>query len=119
MVLVKKVRQKVVKLNFKGTLITVGIDIHLKQWNVSVFVEDRHYKTFQQEPSPQKLCEYLEKHFPEGTYQSSYEAGYFGYQPHRELESLGINNMVINMNSESPTITKETKENQARISDIG
>lgn len=114
MVLRKKVRQIVEKLNFRDSIITVGIDIHLKQWNISVFIEDRHYKTFQQEPCPKKLLEYLEKHFPGGTYQSSYEAGYFGYHPHRELESLGIKNMVINA-GDVPTSDKDKRRKSDKV----
>jgi len=38
------------ELNFEGQSVFVGIDVHLKSWNVSIFTEDLHHKTFNQPP---------------------------------------------------------------------
>jgi len=38
------------ELNFEGQSIFVGIDVYLKSWNVSIFTEDLHHKTFNQPP---------------------------------------------------------------------
>lgn len=112
--MVKKVRKKKIELDFRGQKITVGIDVHLKQWNVSVFVGKRHFKTFQQEPNAETLLKYLESNFPGGIYESSYEAGYFGFNPHRELEKLGISNTVVNA-ADIPTSDKEKRRKNDRV----
>ena len=44
--------------------------------------------------------------FPGGTYNSAYEAGFCGYGIHRELNSLGIKNIVINA-ADIPTTQKD------------
>ncbi|MBB3186173.1 hypothetical protein FHX64_000336 [Microbacter margulisiae] len=32
--------------NLEGQNIYVGLDVHLKSWNVSVFTQELHHKTF-------------------------------------------------------------------------
>jgi transposase len=44
--------------------------------------------------------------FPGGNYNSAYEAGFCGYSAHRKLNSLGINNIVINA-ADIPTTQKD------------
>src|SRR4030043_1473635 len=44
--------------------------------------------------------------FPGGSYNSAYEAGFWGYGIHRELNSLGIKNFVINA-ADIPTSQKD------------
>ena len=39
------------KLNFKGQNIYIGIDVHLKSWNVCVYVGGLKIKPFSQTPS--------------------------------------------------------------------
>ncbi len=100
--------------DYKGIEITAGIDAHLNQWNVTVYIQDRFYKTFQQPSCPQTLKRYLEKNFPGGMYRSCYEAGYFGFTAHRELNKLGIANIVINA-ADVPTTDKEKKRKSDQI----
>lgn len=100
--------------DFKGVKITAGIDAHLRQWNVTVYIEERFFKTFQQSPCPETLKKYLYKNFPGGSYQSCYEAGYFGYTAHRELNKLGIKNIVINA-ADVPTTDKEKKRKSDKV----
>lgn len=114
MVFIKKKIKKQVILDYSGQIITIGLDVHLRQWNVSIYVGKRHYKTFQQNPCPETLYKYLIKEFPGGTYQSSYEAGYFGYYTHRRLVKLGIANMVVNA-ADIPTSDKEKRRKNDRV----
>lgn len=114
MVISKKKSKKQIKLDYNEQIITIGIDIHLKQWNVSIYIGNRHYKTFQQDPDSKTLYKYLIKEFPGARYQSSYEAGYFGYSVHRELIELGIQNMVVNA-ADIPTSDKEKKRKSDRV----
>jgi len=78
------------KLNFEGQNIYVGIDVHLKSWNVTILSDQMHLKTFNQIPSPEKLSNYLNSNYPKAVYKSAYEAGFCGYWAHRRLMDLGI-----------------------------
>lgn len=71
-------QRQINELNFTGQNIYVGIDVHLKSWNVTILTESLHHKTFNQPSCPSTLVSYLDKHFPGGTYYSAYEAGFSG-----------------------------------------
>jgi transposase len=84
------------KIDFKGKDLFIGLDVHKKSWSVTILVGGMEHRTFTQPPDPQTLYNYLQKMFPGGTYFSAYEAGFCGYGIHRELNDLGIKNIVIN-----------------------
>jgi transposase len=84
------------KIDFKGKDLYIGLDVHKKSWSVTILVEGMEHRTFTQPPDPRILFNYLQKMFPGGTYYSAYEAGFCGYGIHRELNDLGIKNIVIN-----------------------
>lgn len=84
------------KLNFKGQNIFVGIDVHLKSWNVCVYVSGVKMKPFSQTPSASVLKKHLETNYPGGTYHSAYESGFCGFSAHFALLREGIHNIVFN-----------------------
>ena len=84
------------KIDFKGKDLFIGLDVHKKSWSVTILVGGIEHRTFTQPPDPRTLYNYLQKMFPGGTYYSAYEAGFCGYGIHRELNALGIKNIVIN-----------------------
>jgi transposase len=84
------------KIDFKGKDLFIGLDVHKKSWSVTILVEGMEHRTFTQPPDPRVLYNYLQKMFPGGNYFSAYEAGFCGYGIHRELNSVGIKNIVIN-----------------------
>ncbi len=92
-------------ISFKGQSIYCGIDVHLKSWTVTVIVGEVLYKTFSQDPYAKTLLNYLQKHFPGGTYYSVYEAGFCGFSVHKALESHGICNIIVNP-ADVPTTNK-------------
>lgn len=92
--------------NFRGQKFFVGIDVHKKQWNVSIRSNQLHLKTYSMNPVPLELQRYLVKNYPAGEYYSIYEAGYCGFWIHEELESLGIKNKIANP-ADIPTKGKE------------
>jgi transposase len=96
-------------LDFTGQNIYAGIDTHKKDWRVSIYTDQLYHKTFSQPPKPETLYRYLAKHFPNGTYYSVYEAGYCGFWIHEQLQSLGINCIVVNP-ADVPTTDKEMKQ---------
>lgn len=104
-------RSKIKRLDFKGVNIYSGIDTHLKNWRVTVMVEDAYFKTFSMNPKAKELSAYLKKHFPGGNYYSAYEAGFCGYSVHRSLVFEGINNIIVNP-ADIPTTDKERKQKE-------
>jgi len=52
-------------VSFEGRCLYVGIDVHKRQWSVSIFSNELHHKTFSQPPSPEALKHYLDQYFPE------------------------------------------------------
>jgi transposase len=94
------------KIDFSGKDLFIGLDVHKKSWSVTIVIDGMEHRTFTQPPDPGALNNYLERIFPGGSYNSAYEAGFCGYGIHRELKSLGINNIVINA-ADTPTSQKD------------
>ena len=99
------------KLDFSNQNIYAGFDVHLKNWKVSIMVDDIHHKTFSQNPSPHQLVGYLRENFPSGNYFTAYEAGFCGFWIHQELQKLGVNSIVVNP-ADIPTTGKETRQKE-------
>jgi len=102
------------ELNFEGQNIFVGIDVHLKSWNVSIFTEDLFHRTFKQPANAATLSSYLKLNFPDAIYHSVYEAGFSGLHAHYELTNLGIHNIVINP-ADVPTTDKERRRKTDKV----
>lgn len=103
-----KVKQK---LDYSGQNIYIGLDTHLKNWKVTIRVGGSFFKTFVQDPEPVKLYTYLKKNFPGANYYSAYEASFSGFLAHRDLNKLGIKNIVVNP-SDIPTTHKERSQKE-------
>lgn len=99
------------QLDFSGQNIYIGLDTHLRSWKTTIRVEDTFFKTFSQDPEPVILSDYLRKNFPGANYFSAYEASFSGFSAHRELNKLGIKNIVVNP-ADIPTTDKEKKQKE-------
>ena len=75
--------------------IFVGIDVHKKDWKVSIRSEELTYKTFTQNPSAKDLVTHLHRNFPGAEYYSAYEAGFSGFWAHRDLAEQGIHSRIV------------------------
>ncbi|MDR3625389.1 MAG: IS110 family transposase [Ignavibacteriaceae bacterium] len=93
-------------LDFNSQRFYIGIDVHKRNWNVTVRSGGLALKTYSMNPSPEELSKYLNEKYPGGSFNSVYEAGFSGYWTHRQLEQLGFNNIVVSPN-EVPTNGKE------------
>lgn len=102
------------QLSFENQNIFVGIDVHLRQWTVTIRSKNLFLKTFSMDPSPVLLHNHLKKHYPGANYHSVYEAGFCGFWIHRELTALGINNIVINP-ADVPTTHKEKARKRDKV----
>lgn len=100
--------------DFSGQRIYIGLDVHKNMWKVSIYQEDIFHKTYTQPSSPSILVGYLRRHFPNADYYSAYEAGHSGFWIHRDLESLGVRNIVTHA-ADVPTSDKEYRHKSDRI----
>jgi transposase len=100
--------------DFTGQDIYIGIDVHNNNWRTSIFTKDFEHKTFNQDPEPDILTNYLHRNFPGANYHAVYEAGYSGFWICDALKARGINCIVINP-ADVPTKDKERKRKNNRI----
>ena len=95
-------------VDFNETSLYVGIDIHKRQWTVTILTGSIHHRTFSQPPEPKALKHYLEAHFPNAHVNCAYESTKFGFWIQRELSSYGFNCLVVNP-ADIPATTKESQ----------
>jgi transposase len=103
------------KLSFKNQDLYVGIDIHKKQWTISITHMNRtiHKKTVI-DPLAKTLLTFLNRRYPEGNYHAVYEAGFCGFQAARDLNELGVN-CIVTHPADIPTKQKERLNKNDRV----
>jgi transposase len=101
-------------LDFSKQTFFIGLDVHKKQWTVTIRSKKIVLKTFVMNPSAEELAKYMQRHYPSGEYHSVYEAGFCGYTIHRELERNGFKNKIA-APTEIPTSSKEKNEKMDSI----
>lgn len=74
----------------------IGLDVHLKQWNVCIVHNGIRHKAFQQSPTVDCLMAHLHRYYPGMEYHSAYEAGVCGASIHYSLEAAGVRNIIFN-----------------------
>jgi len=84
----------------------VGMDVHAKEWVVTVRSCGLEIRTLSVDPDVEALLKYLGRSFPLGRYVFAYEAGFCGFWIARELEALGHKCLVVNP-ADIPTRDKE------------
>lgn len=107
----KLMSSKFKQIDFQGQNIYIGMDVHLKNWRVTILLEQISHKTFSMNPCAKTLSDYLNRNFPGASYYSAYEAGFCGFSPHRALLEQGICNIVVNP-ADIPTTDKERKQKE-------
>ncbi len=102
-------------LSFKNQDFYIGIDVHKKQWTLSITSMNMLLKKYMSiDPSPLVLLKYMQRHYPDGNYQAAYESGFSGFWAARELNDLGIKCMVIHP-SDIPSSQKERLNKNDRV----
>ena len=94
------------KISFKGQNIYVGIDVHLKTWQVTTLTESGYKYSFAQHADARELFDRLNKKFPGAHFKSAYESGFCGFSAHYALTELGFENIVVHA-ADIPTTGKE------------
>ncbi len=95
---------------FKDQEFYIGMDVHKKNWVITLRNNNMELKTFSMDPSPELLYKHLHCNYPGGRYFSAYEAGFCGFWIHRSLESLGIKNLVIHAADVASTNKERTNK---------
>lgn len=93
-------------VRFDGQTFNIGVDVHKRNWRVTIRNNHLWLKTFCMNPSPAALNNFMKKQYPGGDYHSVYEAGFCGFWIHRELAQLGFHSMIVNP-ADVPSTNKE------------
>lgn len=109
-----KVQPELTAVNFAGQVFYVGLDVHKKQWSVTIQNNGRVIKRFSMDPNPKVLARYLKRNYPSGQYMSVYEAGFSGYWAHRQLQQYKVDNIIVNP-ADIPTSQKERKNRNDKV----
>lgn len=97
-------------LDFSGQTVFIGLDVHFKNWRVSIYLEDMAQKTFHlSPPGVEVLSSYLKRYYPGGVYKCAYEAGFSGFWIQEGLSALGIETIVAHA-ADVPTTDKERQQ---------
>ena len=102
------------KKTFKGQNIFIGIDVHKKNWQVSVITESGFTENLSILSSAKALFEFLKRHYPEGTYRAVYESGFSGFATYYALTDLGIDCIVVHA-ADIPSTQYESAMKSDRI----
>jgi transposase len=87
---------KVNQLDFTGTTIYCGLDVHKVSWRVNIRDDELELKDFTQPADSLLLYKCLARNFPGATYKAGYEAGFCGFSIYRQLMALGIECVLLN-----------------------
>ncbi len=74
------------KLDFTGRQIYVGMDVHEKNWIISIYTDQFEHKTFSQPPEVEVLVNYLKRNFPGAAFKTVYEAGFSDFWIYDRLQ---------------------------------
>jgi len=84
-------------IDHSGKTVFVAIDVHKKTYKLAIGGEHIPREVTMTTPAdPVKLSMFLLKTFVGAKIRSVYEAGFSGFVLHRELQSNGVENIVIN-----------------------
>lgn len=96
-------------LDFSNQSIFVGIDVHLKQWKVTILGEHCSFKAFSQPADSTILVRHLKSSFPNAAIKCAYEAGFSGFGLFFDLMNSGIDCIVVNP-ADIPTKDNEKRK---------
>jgi len=102
------------QLDFTGTTIFCGVDVHKKSWRVNVQDREFELEDFTQNADAVLLHKHLSRRYPNATFKIAYEAGFSGFSAQRVLSSLGNDCMIINA-ADIPSGDKERRRKQDKI----
>ncbi|HEY5391686.1 MAG TPA: transposase, partial [Hanamia sp.] len=105
---------QVKKLDFTGTIIFCGVDVHKKNWRVNIQDSEFELEDFSQNADVVLLYKHLNCKYPGGTFKVCYETGFSGFSAQRWLSNHGINCQVVNA-ADVATSDKEKRQKSDKI----
>lgn len=93
----------------KLQMLFIGIDMHLKSWTVTIRTRDAELQTATIPATVEALVHLVERYGHYCRLQVVYEAGYFGYWLHDELQHRGIDCVVT-----PPSLIPEARGNRVK-----
>lgn len=103
-------QEQIREINYEGQQIFCGIDVHKKQWKMTVCTAHTIQRavTFER-PFVKNVKNYLERKYRGGQYIVAYEAGFSGFWAQKSFQEVGIDAIVVNP-ADIPTTDKEKKQ---------
>lgn len=101
-------------LDFSGTTIFCGIDVHKKNWRINIQDSEFELENFSQDPAADILYNHLVRKYPGADYKVCYEAGFSGFSAQRWLSRQGVNCLVVNA-ADVATNDKEKRQKNDKI----
>jgi transposase len=97
------------QLDFSGTTIFCGIDVHKKNWRVNIQDSEFELEDFTQDANAVLLHKHLNRKYPGAVFKLCYEAGFSGFSLQRWLNDQGLDCRVINA-ADVATSDKEKRQ---------
>ncbi len=101
-------------LDFSGTTIFCGLDVHKKNWTVNIQDSEFVLEQFSQDPTPEVLQKHLVRKYPGAKYKVCYEAGFSGFTAQRWFSEHGVECLVVNA-ADVATNDKEKRQKNDKI----
>jgi transposase len=105
---------QVTKLDFSGTSIFCGVDVHKKSWRVNIQDDEFELEDFSQDADAVLLYKHLNRKYPGATFKVCYEAGFSGFSTQRWLSGQGMDCRVVNA-ADVATSDKEKRQKNDRV----
>ena len=101
-------------IDFTGQNLYISIDVHKRSWLVTIRLNGYRLESYSSDPSPGQLSKHVKHKYPKANYYCVYEAGFSGFWIQRQLESFGIQTIIVNP-ADVPTKDKEKKQKNDRV----
>lgn len=82
------------KITYQAKKISVGVDVHANSYHVTCVVSGVVVKRATMAGEPEALIRFIENNFAGSEVQTAYEAGFSGFELHRQLDGRGIKSRV-------------------------
>jgi transposase len=105
---------QVTKLDFSGTSIFCGVDVHKKSWRVNIQDNEFELEDFSQDADAMLLYKHLSRKYPGATFKVCYEAGFSGFSTQRWLSDQGMDCLVVNA-ADVATSDKEKRQKNDKV----
>ena len=101
-------------MDYSGKEIYVGIDVHLKDYQVAKVLNGICIGNHRMESNHGKLIEHLQQHYPGATFRCVYESCAWGFTLQRTLQAAGMECIVVHA-ADVSTTDKEKRRKTDRV----